>query len=259
MLDRVDHRPSTAIDKALWVLEALAEHESVTKIATATGLPKSTTHRILQSLAEHGFARPDGTGGYLPGPKILTLAGRMLTRFDPVRQASPVLQRLHDQTGYTVHLAVLNGDEAVYAAKLEGRKPYQMPSRVGMSLWLHTSAIGKAMLAAMSDDEVAGITTRTGLTRRTPATITTQAALRRHLARVRECGFAIDDEENEAGIRCVGAAVFDHTGHVVAGVSISTLTHELSVDDAQELGPLVAGTAHEVSRTLGAPLELPTG
>ncbi|MFI6603372.1 IclR family transcriptional regulator [Nonomuraea sp. NPDC050536] len=247
---------SSAIDKALWVLEALAEHESVTKISQVTGLPKSTTHRILQSLAEHGFARPDGGGGYLPGPKILTLAGRMLARFDPVRQASPVLQRLHDQTGYTVHFAVLNGDEAVYAAKLEGRKPYQMPSRVGMSLWLHSSAIGKAMLAAMSEEEVAGITSRTGLTRRTPGTITSQAALRRHLAMVRERGFAIDDEENEAGIRCVGAAVFDHNGHVVAGVSISTLTHELSVADAEELGPLVAGTAREVSLTLGAPVEL---
>lgn len=251
-------RPSSAIDKALWVLEALAEHESVTKIAAETGLPKSTTHRILQSLAEHGFARPDGGGGYLPGPKILTLAGRMLNRFDPVRQASPVLQRLHDQTGYTVHLAVLNGDEAVYAAKLEGRKPYQMPSRVGMSLWLHTSAIGKAMLAAMPDDVVKGISGRTGLTRRTPATITTQAQLLRHLAVIRQHGFAIDDEENEAGIRCVGAAVFDHTGHVVAGVSISTLTHELSVADAEELGPLVLGTAREVSQTLGAPVELLT-
>lgn len=251
-------RPSSAIDKALWVLEALAEHESLTKIAAATGLPKSTTHRILQSLAEHGFANPDGTGGYQPGPKILTLAGRMLNRFDPVRQASPVLQRLHDQTGYTVHFAVLNGDEAVYAAKLEGRKPYQMPSRVGMSLWLHTSAIGKAMLAAMPDDVVRGITARTGLTGRTPATITTQAALLRHLAEVRRRGFAVDDEENEAGIRCVGAAVFDHTGHVVAGVSISTLTHELSTADAEELGPLVADTARDVSRTLGAPVELLT-
>ncbi|MEV4116611.1 IclR family transcriptional regulator [Nonomuraea sp. NPDC049695] len=251
----MEQRPSTAIDKALWVLEALAEHESVTKIATATGLPKSTIHRILQALAEHGFARPDGSGGYLPGPKILTLAGRMLTRFDPVRQASPVLARLHEQTGYTVHFAVLNGDEAVYAAKLEGRKPYQMPSRVGMSLWLHSSAIGKAMLAAMSDTEVAGIAARTGLRRRTPSTITTQAALRRCLAEVRRQGFAIDDEENEQGVRCVGAAVFDHNGHVVAGVSLSTLTHELSVDDARELGPLVADTAREVSRTLGAPME----
>ncbi|NUR87326.1 MAG: IclR family transcriptional regulator [Nonomuraea sp.] len=248
---------SSAIDKALWVLEALAEHESVTKIATATGLPKSTTHRILQSLAEHGFANPDGAGGYLPGPKILTLAGRMLTRFDPVRQASPVLQRLHERTGYTVHFAVLNGDEAVYAAKLEGRKPYQMPSRVGMSLWLHSSGIGKAMLAAMSDAEVAGIAGRTGLTRRTPATITSLAALRRHLAVIRDRGFAVDDEENEAGIRCVAAAVFDHNGHVVAGISISTLTHELSVADAEELGPLVAETARDVSVALGAPIELP--
>ena len=118
------------------------EGATLSDIATATGVSKSTVHRILQSLVEWGFARPDGAGCYEPGPRILTLAGKVMSRFDPARQASAALRALHDSTGYTTHFAVRSGDEAVYVDKLEGRRPYQMHSRVGMSLRLHCTAIG---------------------------------------------------------------------------------------------------------------------
>src|SRR5690348_9522115 len=129
--------PSGSIDKALTVLEALAQHHRVTDIAAATGLPKSTVHRILQSLLGWGFARADGNGGYLPGPRILTLAGKMMSRFDPAVQARGALRELRDRTGLTVHFAIRSGDEVVYVDKIEGRRPYQMKSRVGMTVPLH--------------------------------------------------------------------------------------------------------------------------
>lgn len=241
-----------SIDKALTVLEALAEHHRVTDIAAGTGLPKSTVHRILQSLVGWGFARTDGSGGYLPGPRILTLAGRVMNRFDPAQHADSALQYLRDQTGFTVHFAVRNGDEAVYARKLEGLRPYQMASRVGMSLLLHSTSIGKAILAQLRDEDVTVITSRTGLERRTQHTITGLDALLGHLAEVRRRGYAIDDEENEAGIRCVGAPVFDHTGTVMGGISVSGLAFEVAPDDAT-LGPQVVTAAREVSLALGAP------
>ena len=241
-----------SIDKALMVLEALAEHSRVTDIAAGTGLSKSTVHRILQSLVGWGFARTDGNGGYLPGPRILTLAGRVMSRFDPAQQADSALRELRDRTGFTVHFAIRGTDEAVYVRKLEGRRPYQMGSRVGMGLRLHSTSIGKAILARLPEDEVTAIIGRAGLERRTAATITDADALLAHLAEVRDRGYAVDDEENEAGIRCIGAPVFDHTGAVMGGVSISGLAFEVDPADAT-LAAAVVAAARDVSLALGAP------
>jgi IclR family acetate operon transcriptional repressor len=241
-----------SIDKALTVLEALAEHRRVTDIAAGTGLPKSTVHRILQSLVGWGFARADGQGGYLPGPRILTLAGKVMSRFDPAQHADSALQGLRDRTGFTVHFAVRSGDEAVYVRKLEGLGPYQMASRVGMSMLLHSTSIGKAILAQLRDEEVTVIASRTGLEHRTQRTITDTDALLSHLAEIRRRGYSFDDEENEVGIRCVGAPVFDHTGTVMGGISVSGLAFEVAPDD-ETLGPQVVTAAREVSLALGAP------
>ncbi|MDN3351626.1 IclR family transcriptional regulator [Actinomadura sp. DC4] len=241
-----------SIDKALTVLEALAEHHRVTDIAAGTGLPKSTVHRILQSLVGWGFARTDGSGGYVPGPRILTLAGKVMSRFDPAQHADAALQSLRDRTGFTVHFAIRSGDEAVYVRKLEGLGPYQMASRVGMSMSLHSTAIGKAVLAQLRDTEVAAITSRTGLDRLTERTITEPGVLLSHLADVRRRGYSVDDEENEDGIRCVGAPVFDHTGAVMGGISVSGLAFEVASDD-ETLGAEVVSAARDVSAALGAP------
>jgi IclR family acetate operon transcriptional repressor len=229
-----------ATDKVLAVLAALPEHEGVTAIAAATGLPKSTVHRVLQSLVEHQFAINVGDGRYLGGPRLLTVAGEVMRRFDPARHAGGTLRRLAEQTGCTVHYALSVGDEAVYAAKVEGRKPYHMPSRVGMSIRLHTTAIGKAVLAGLA-----------GLPRRTANTLTGVTALLADLAEVRKRGYSIDDEENETGIRCVGAAVHDHTGRVAGGVSVSTLALEGWPLPVPELGDRVRAAAADISASLG--------
>ncbi len=242
-----------AIEKALSVLEALADHERITDLAETTGLPKSTVHRILQSLVGHGFATSDGSGGYLPGPRVLTLAGKVMHRLDPARLASPALQALRDRTGHTVHLALRNGDEAVYVEKLAGRKPYEMPSRIGQGLLLHCTAIGKAILAALSDEEVAAICARAGMARRTEHTLITTDTLLADLADIRRRGYAIDDEEDVTGLRCVGAAVTGNHGHVVGAVSISTLVHELPLREARAIGAEVVTTAREISQALGSP------
>jgi DNA-binding IclR family transcriptional regulator len=245
---------SGSIDKALTVLEALAEHSRVTDIAAETGLPKSTVHRILQSLLEWGFARSDGNGGYLPGPRILTLAGRVMSRFDPAQHASVALRELRDATGLAVHFAIRSGDEAVYVDKLEGRRPYQMRSRVGMSVPLHTTAIGKSVLAHLSESEVVEIVERAGLRPMTRRSITEISVLMRQLVEASEHGYAIDDGENDPGISCIGAPIFDHTGTVMGGVSISALDFEINVDDPSLTAAVIAA-ARDVSLALGAPPE----
>lgn len=240
----------SAADKTLSVLEALADHSRIADIAKASGLPKPTVHRILQTLVRHGFARTDGQGSYVGGPRILSLAGRFLQRLDIAEQVRPILRELQERTGWTVHLALLSGDEAVYVAKLEGAKPYHLASRVGMSLKLHCTSIGKAILATMSDEEVRAIVGRTGLVARTPHTLTDEAALFADLRKVRGRGYAEDHEENEAGVHAVGAAVFDHTGEVLGGVSAASLVDLAKADEG--LPALVTGAAAEVSRALGA-------
>jgi IclR family acetate operon transcriptional repressor len=246
--------PSGSIDKALTVLEALAEHRRVTDIATATGLPKSTVHRILQSLLGWGFARADGNGGYLPGPRILTLAGRVMTRFDPAQHARAALRDLRDRTGLTVHFAVRSGDEVVYVEKIEGRRPYQMKSRVGMSVPLHTTAIGKAILANLVDAEITEIIERAGLTAVTRRSITDPGVLRRQLSAALAQGHAVDDGENDAAISCIGAPVFDHTGNVMGGISISALSFELDLDNKALVAEVISA-ARDVSLALGTPPE----
>ncbi|MEV0621443.1 IclR family transcriptional regulator [Nonomuraea sp. NPDC050404] len=251
-------REGSSIDKALSVLEAIAEHHRVTDIAAATGISKSTVHRILQSLVEWGFARADGTGGYEPGPRILTLAGRVMARFDPARQAAGALRALHERTGYTTHMAVRNGDEAVYVEKLEGRRPYQMPSRIGMSLRLHSTAIGKAILAQLDDEEVRAIAARTGLPGLTAGTLTDAESLLAGLREVRERGYAVDDGENVSDIICVGAPVLDHTGQVLGGISISALVMDMTRAELEQHAQEVMSAAREVSMAMGAPLIQPT-
>jgi DNA-binding IclR family transcriptional regulator len=241
-----------AVDKAFEVMEALVEHSRLADIAAATGLPKATVHRILRVMVERGLARPTGDGGYVSGPRMLALAGRVMHKLDLPAQVRPHLEDLQRRTGRTVHLALLSGDEAVYVAKVEGDKPYRLASRVGMSLQLHCTSIGKAVLAAMDDDEVAGIAARTGLPRRTPHTITEVDALLAEVAATRARGWAEDHEENEAGVCAAGAAVYDHTGRPVGGVSAATLVLEAGVRD---VGPEVVAAARQISKALGLPAD----
>jgi IclR family transcriptional regulator, acetate operon repressor len=239
-----------ATEKTLSVLDALDGARSrLGDIAARAQLPKSTVHRILRRLVERGYARAEGDGVYVLGPRVLTMAGDMLRGLDATTAAQPILRELHADVGHTVHFAMLSDDEAVYLEKLvDPGLPYQFASRVGGRILLHCTAIGKSLLAATPDDVIP----RLELVRRTPRTLVSAEALRAELELVRERGFAIDDEENERNIRCVGAAVRDHTGAATHAISVSALTVELSVDDAVALGPRVVTAARAVSEALGA-------
>ncbi|AHH93715.1 IclR family transcriptional regulator [Kutzneria albida] len=233
-----------AVEKALVVLEALAEHSRITELARVTGLPKSTVHRLLRTLIEQGFAVATGESDYRIGPKVLVLAGNVLQPADSVERARPVLTRLQASTGCAVHFAMLLGEELVYVDKVESGKPYRMTSRIGGTLPLHSTAIGKSVLSTRDTSTV-------DTTRWTQYTITDPDRLRAQLARVRSCGFAVDDQENELGVRCVGAAVRNHNGMVIGGISVSTLALEHTVAELIALGPHVVRAANDISAALG--------
>ncbi|MGJ7907507.1 IclR family transcriptional regulator [Actinopolyspora sp. H202] len=240
-----------AARKVLRVLEGLTEHSRVVDLATATGLPKSTVHRLLRILVETGFVNTDGAGEYRVGNRVVRLANRVIDRFDPTTQAEPVLSWLLHETGCTVHFALRFGDELCYVHKKEPDKPYRMSSRVGMRLPWHSSAIGKAALAAIPTGELDTLLDTLTLEARTPNSLTTREALLRRLADVRHGGHALDDGENEPGVRCVGAAVRDHTAAVIGGVSVSALSLEYSMDELATLAPTVMRAADSISNALG--------
>lgn len=246
------HAPaSSANQKTLRVLEVALLNERFTDIVTETGLPKSTVHRILASLIEEGFLSGDAERGYHGGSRFMALAGRVLSGVDISRVAAPIVDRLVAEVDCTVHVGTLSGDEMVYVIRTDSSKPYRMRSRVGLAIPLHSTGMGKAVMAFWPDDRIAAYAARTGLPARTDLTITDLGQLRDALADVRELGYAVDLGENEQGTVCVSAPIYNHTGEVSHGLSVSSIALEHPGRSIEELSPQAIAAANEISRSLG--------
>ena len=246
-------RPASAnaSEKTLLVLEAALRHDRFTDIVEATGLAKATAHRILATLQDHQFILVDREGRFQPGPKILTLAGRALENIDISSIARPHVEALVADVHCTVHVGVAASDEIVYLVRTDSDKPYQMPSRVGHAIPMHSSGIGKTVLADWTDEEVERFVARAGLTRRTERTITTLDALKAEITDVRAKGYARDREENVPGVVCVAAPIRDHTGRVKYGLSISSIAVEHDEAQMEAMAPKAVATADAISAALG--------
>ncbi|MFF5446188.1 IclR family transcriptional regulator [Streptomyces sp. NPDC012888] len=244
----------TALEKSLRILEAVSAPggpHRLTDVAAAAAVPKSSTHRILASLAEQGYVRPAGESRYASGPRLRALAAAVAGS-EP-RGVGEVLEELRRATGQTVHLALHSGDTITYIRKLESDRPFRTASRTGMRMPLHTTAIGKAVLAHLTDAEVAALTGENGpaaLTARTPRSLTGPAELAAELELIRARGFAVDDEENEPSIRCVGAAVLDPGGRPIGGVSVTTVTFLTDRAELQSYAPAVRAAAEALAPLL---------
>lgn len=210
-----------SVDRALSLLEALAQAGSpvgVGELAERTGLPQGTAHRLLQGLHRRGYVRHDASRKYSVGTAALRLgdaAQRSLAR-----SARPFLAQLVEASGETANLAVLEGDDVVYLAQVSSPHTLRMFADVGRHVPPHSTAVGKVLLAAMPRERAVALLRRTGLPRRTGATITDLDEFCRVLDAVQVDGWAADDEEQESGIRCVAVPVFSGE-QVVAAVSLS--------------------------------------
>jgi len=242
---------ANASEKTLLVLEAALTHSRFTAVVEATGLAKATTHRILGTLVDRQFVTVDLDGSYLPGPKILALAGRALQHIDISAIAKPFIDALVERSHCTVHLGVVNRDEIIYLVRADSDKPYVMPSRVGLAIPMHSTGIGKVVLSSYTDDELERFVARAGLRPRTKHTIITLEGLRAEIGDVRRLGYAVDREENVPGLGCVAAPIRDLTGTVKYGISITTLLLEDTIEQIEAMSPWAIQSADQISVALG--------
>ncbi len=212
-----------AVFRVFTILERISERKdwNLEELSKAAGLAKPTAYRFLQTLQELGFVRRNGEDRYSLTMKLFAVGSRALDHLDLYEAARPIAQSLADQLGETVHMGVLDGLEAVYVLKIESRYTIRMYSRVGRHLPLHCTALGKCLLAWAEPAAMGAALDELRLVAFAPKTISTRAGLEAELERVRLDGYALDDEEHEEGIHCIGAPVFDNTGAVVAAISAS--------------------------------------
>ncbi|MEZ0064629.1 IclR family acetate operon transcriptional repressor [Streptacidiphilus sp. MAP12-20] len=236
----------TALEKSMRILEAVAAPggpHRLAELTAAAAVPKSSTFRILASLVEQGFVRIEAENRYAAGPRLRALAAQVGGAEPP--GVERILADLRDATGQTVHLALHSGESITYVQKLENpEQPFRTASRVGMQMPLHTTAIGKSILAHLPTTEADALIAATGLQRRTPRTLTSAEALHAELASIRARGFAVDDEENEPTIRCLGAPILSPSGRPLGGVSITTVTFLVPREELETFAPaLLKATA----------------
>jgi len=214
---------SQTLDRALGALLRIGESGSrgltLAECSASLGYSKPTVHRILRTLASRGFLRVDRERGlYTLGVANLRLGMAFLEQLDLRDEALPILRELGERTGETVHLGVLDGSDVVYIDKVESKHAVRMFSQIGRTMPAYSTGVGKAILAYLPDDELEQALPER-LETRTAATITNRQELRKHLASVRRRGYSTDEVENEEGIRCVGAPVFDHTRNIVLAIT----------------------------------------
>lgn len=244
-----------AVDKALEVLAALARPGGPHRLADLArwcDLPKPTAHRVLQTMAESGFAVGVAGGSYHVGPRLLGIAAAALASSRETQFTRPVLMDLQRKTGHTVHYAVRHGRHAVYVEKVEPQQAYRMTSQVGGEVPLYCTAVGQAILARLPGSEIAEILDAEPLPARAPRTVTDPRLIRRILSEVDEHGYVAEDEQNEPHVRSVAAPVLDGLGHPVGAISVSGLTFTLSIDSIPVVGRLVRDAARRVSDALGS-------
>lgn len=244
-----------SLDRALNILDLFDEYTTelkITEISARMELHKSTVHSLLRTLQLHGYiAQDEETGKYRLGLKLLEKGQLLLKGMDIRDVARKHLVSLSARTGQTAHLVILDGKEGVYIDKVEGEKAAIRYSRIGRRVPLHSSAVGKALLAFRRAEELEAILKGYTFVVQTPATIRDKAALLAELERVRRQGYAVDDQENEPGVRCGAVPIRNHAGAVAAAISVSTMTS--AVDDAlfREYVAQLQQEGEAVSRLLG--------
>lgn len=243
------------IDRAAQILDCFGfDHPelSVSEIGAMTKLHRSTAHRILMALEYNDLIQQNSeTGKYRLGIKLFKLGHQAVAQLNLREICRPFLTRIMNQTKETVHLAVLDDNQVLYLDKVEGPHALRMPSRVGRHIPTHCTSLGKAMLSCLNDEDVKNILRDKEMRPYTVNTVKRLDHLLTELRVIRRRGYAVDNEEIEIGLRCVGAPIRDHTGTMVGAISTAAPSARLSAQQIPRVGKLVMTAAEEISLKLG--------
>jgi IclR family acetate operon transcriptional repressor len=251
-----------SVERAFLLLEALAEAGpegmTVSSLGRTLGVSKSTAYAIVQTLLAAGFVADGGSGmsrRYRLGLALARLGDVVVSQIALRDVAMPVLRDLTATTGLTSRVAVLDDAYAVVIGRVEApRNSVRFTANLGKREYLHCSAVGKAILAALPEATVREIVAAAGLPARTAHTITSEAALLAELTAVARRGYAVDDEEDAAGVACVGSAVFDSSARCVGAVSVTGLKLDLPAWRVEQIARTVREHAGRISELLAAPV-----
>lgn len=243
-----------SLERALKIIDLLAHSNKpmgVTEIGKLIGVHKSTAYRLVSTLRQFGYVDQDEeTEKYFLGLKPLELSSIINERLDIKKIIHPYLEELADKTSETVHLAVREGDEIVYIDKVESRHTIRMYSRIGARAPLYCTALGKCLLAFGPEELVKRWTSKEALSQRTQNTIKSGRELAEELESVKAQGYALDREEFEPGIRCVGVPILNKDGKAIAAISVSIPSFRLTEERLQELIPILIKTRDIISEKL---------
>lgn len=242
-----------ALTKGFAILDLIAREPglSFAAIRDRLGLPNSSCHHLITTLCQVGALQVRSDRGYVLGLRLFELGAMAANQRQLHDLALPMLKRLAQDVELTCHLGVMEGAEAVYLLKVEGNREIRVNTWVGKRLSLHSSSLGKVLLAGLPENELEQILAQVSWERKTPHSIVDPNVFRSHLQTVRERGWAIDDEEDLINIRCVAAPVRDMQGHVVAAISAVGTVLDISQGRFEELATTLCATAQEISQQLG--------
>ncbi|MGP4039427.1 IclR family transcriptional regulator [Gracilibacillus sp. D59] len=245
-----------SVERTFSILEILAEHPnglSITALSKEINLAKSTTHRLLRTLTARGYVQQDSQSGYyLLGIQCLVLASSLLNNMDIRTMAKDALHTLAKQSGEVVHLCIHDKNEVVYIDKVESDQTLRMYSQIGRRALMHCTGVGKALLSGFTVDQLDNLITEKGLPEFTETTITDKVELEKELMRIKERGYAIDEQEHETGIRCIAAPIYDHDGNVIAAISIAGPADRVTIERAKgDLAQAILDQSKHISAKLG--------
>jgi DNA-binding IclR family transcriptional regulator len=250
-----DDSPSVAVERALGMLEAVAQEPeglSNAEISRKLQIPKSSASYILRTLEKQGYLNRDiHSGKYRVGLKILSLSRGALSGIDVREVALPIMRRLVEKTSLTCHLAILDGPEAVYIEKVEPPGFIRMDTWVGRRMRVHATSVGKSLVAHIPQERLEKMLAEAGMEKRTPKTITTLPKFLKELEKVRAQGYSVDDEENNLDARCVGAPVFNQHGAIEAALGLSGTIHQVNAQTMPRIVEALKDAARHLSMQLG--------
>lgn len=245
-----DKNPIQVAGRIFHTIETLAANGpcGLLELSALLELNKSTVHRILNSLIYMGYVIQDSsTSKYSLSFRICELSNQILMKNDMVDIVRPFLKDLVAKTEETVHLVQLDGTKAVYIDKVESySNSVRMVSKVGKSIPLYCSGVGKAILAELPDEKIAAVWNKSDIRSITPHTITSYEMFMEKIAQIRNQGYATDDEENELGVRCIAVSLPDYVGKVKYAVSISAPISRMSDERIRELAMILMETKRQI-------------